>query len=138
MPQFIYSQNLTPGETDWLLAGLHEHALRARGLGKIESFAIKVVEENGEMIAAIAGIYVYGAVYIDFLVVETSKQNKGLGRELMQRVEILASEHHCTFLTLSTLDWEAKPFYEKLGFHVEFERAGYANDAIMYMMRKNL
>jgi ribosomal protein S18 acetylase RimI-like enzyme len=39
---------------------------------------------------------------------------------------------------VNTMDWEAKPFYESLGYTVEFERKGYDLNSIAYFLRKNL
>jgi ribosomal protein S18 acetylase RimI-like enzyme len=42
------------------------------------------------------------------------------------------------FVTLTTMDWEALPFYRKLGYEVEFVREGYEKNSKMYALRKNL
>ena len=35
------------------------------------------------------------------------------------------------------MDFEAKPFYEKLGYKVEFERKGYDKNTSFYFLRKD-
>lgn len=56
----------------------------------------------------------------------------------MAMAEKLAIEQDCGFIMLSTMDWEARPFYEKLGYYMEYERKGFKNDSVEYMMRKDL
>lgn len=34
------------------------------------------------------------------------------------------------------MDWEALPFYQKLGYSVEFIREGYDSDSKFYFLRK--
>lgn len=47
-------------------------------------------------------------------------------------------EHGASFVTLNTMDWEALPFYQKLGYSTEFIREGYETNSKMFMLRKNL
>ncbi|AEV92469.1 MULTISPECIES: GNAT family N-acetyltransferase [Rickettsia] len=56
----------------------------------------------------------------------------------MQKVEDLARERGCNFIHLVTMDCQAKSFYEKLGYKIEFAMHGYEKDSIMYYLRKNL
>jgi hypothetical protein len=36
------------------------------------------------------------------------------------------------------MDWEALPFYQKLGYEVEFTREGFQKNSKMYFLRKEL
>ncbi|KIJ88600.1 acetyltransferase [Rickettsia asembonensis] len=56
----------------------------------------------------------------------------------MEKAENLAKERNYKFIYLITMDFEAKPFYEKLGYKIEFAMHGYKKDSIMYYLRKNL
>ncbi|MFV9930114.1 MULTISPECIES: GNAT family N-acetyltransferase [spotted fever group] len=56
----------------------------------------------------------------------------------MQKAEDLARERGCNFIHLVTMDFQAKSFYEKLGYKIEFAMHGYEKDSIMYYLRKNL
>ena len=39
---------------------------------------------------------------------------------------------------LTTMDWEALPFYQKLGYQIEYVREGYEKDSKMFVLRKTL
>lgn len=52
--------------------------------------------------------------------------------------EKIARERKCTFATVNTMDWEALPFYQKLGYSIEFVREGYDKASKMYLLRKEL
>jgi GNAT superfamily N-acetyltransferase len=42
----------------------------------------------------------------------------GFGKELMKRAELYAVERGCTNAFLDTFSFQARPFYEKLGYRV--------------------
>ena len=77
-------------------------------------------------------------MHIDTLFVDYDLRNKGYGSELMNMSEALAKTKECTFITLTTMDWEARAFYEKLGYQFEYERTGYMNQAVLYGLKKYL
>jgi ribosomal protein S18 acetylase RimI-like enzyme len=56
----------------------------------------------------------------------------------MYEAEKIGRKHGALFVTLSPMDWEALPFYQKLGYSIEFTRTGYEKDSKMFMLRKNL
>jgi hypothetical protein len=43
----------------------------------------------------------------------------------MHEAENLGRKHGASFVTLNTMDWEALPFYQKLGYSIEFTRVGW-------------
>ncbi len=56
----------------------------------------------------------------------------------MKEAEKIGHQHGVRFATVNTMDWEALPFYEKLGYSVEFTREGYDKESKMFMLRKHL
>lgn len=56
----------------------------------------------------------------------------------MSKIEEWAKENKARFLVLDTFDFQAKEFYEKSGYEVEFIRKGYQNGHKLYKMRKEL
>jgi len=56
----------------------------------------------------------------------------------MHEAEKIGREQGALFVTLNTMDWEALPFYQKLGYSIEFTREGYEKESKMFMLRKNL
>ena len=56
----------------------------------------------------------------------------------MHEAEKAEKEHGALFATLNTMDWEALPFYQKLGYSIEFTREGYEKNSKMFMLRKSL
>lgn len=80
----------------------------------------------------------YGCLHVDTLWVSKDFRGQNYGIFLMSKAENLARERNCKFMTLNTADWQTKPFYEKLGFKLEFVRSGYDKDSEAYYLRKDL
>jgi GNAT superfamily N-acetyltransferase len=73
----------------------------------------------GQMIGGInATLYCWNIVYIDVLYVEEAHRGRGLGRLLLEKAESKAKALGGYLSHLDTFDWQAKEFYEKLGYVV--------------------
>ncbi|HJD61415.1 MAG TPA: GNAT family N-acetyltransferase [Rickettsia endosymbiont of Columbicola hoogstraali] len=73
--------------------------------------------------AGMQGISLWGGVYITSLFVDENHRNKKYGSMLMEKAEELVHERGCNFVVLSTMDFQAKPFYEKLGINLNSQDA---------------
>lgn len=124
--------------TDILFAGINVEAEKAKGLKPIYTFCFSIENIKNEIVGGINGIVYYGCLHIDMLWVTSRLRGKGWGTKLMQEAESLGKEKRCTFATVSTMDWEALPFYENLGYTIEFVREGYQENSRMYLLRKKL
>ncbi|AZL15985.1 GNAT family N-acetyltransferase [Rickettsiales endosymbiont of Stachyamoeba lipophora] len=117
--------------------GLAVEALAAKNLPKPTKFAFGIKQDN-EIIAGITGHIVYGNLYIALLWIDAKYRNQGLGQALVSKAWEYGKANNCDFTTVCTLDWQAKPFYEKLGYELEFERSGYWNNSTLYYFKKAL
>jgi len=54
--------------------------------------------------------------WVELLYVDEKYRDKDIGTKLIEKVEAFAREHKCTGVHLKTWDWQAKGFYEKVGF----------------------
>jgi GNAT superfamily N-acetyltransferase len=95
-------------------------------------------EENGEVVGGLLGDIWAAWLHIRTLAVAPPARGRGLGRELMKRAELYALERGCTNAFLDTFSFQARPFYEKLGYRVfgtlENHPAGHQH----YFMTKQL
>ena len=60
----------------------------------------------------------WGSFYIALVVTPEGARGKGLGGELMRQAEAEAQARKCRQMWLDTYDFQARPFYERLGFAV--------------------
>lgn len=75
-----------------------------------------VVEDAGEMVAAAAGYTWGGICEVKTLWVHRERRGNGLGSALMARAIEEARARGCRLMFLSTYDFQAPEFYERLGF----------------------
>lgn len=100
--------------------------------------AAQVKNEEGEVIAGIAGRTFGDWLLIDTLWVSESLRGQDIGSKLLTEMETAAKARGCIFSLLDTLNFQAKPFYEKFGYKVEWVQKGYPKTGCKYFMTKTL
>ncbi len=77
-----------------------------------------VAEEGGQVIGTVMAGYDGHRGWINYLAVAPARQRSGLGRELMEKAELLLRAAGCPKINLQvrTTNAEAKAFYERIGF----------------------
>jgi GNAT superfamily N-acetyltransferase len=109
------------------------------GFGSAHSFAFFVRDEKGQIIAGCNGSVIFGSIYTDQLWVHLEHRGKGLGYKLMAQVHDYGRENECAMATVATMSFQgAKAFYEKLGYVVDFERAGYTQNSSCIFLKRSL
>jgi GNAT superfamily N-acetyltransferase len=102
-------------------------------------FALLVTAPGDETV--LGGLWAqsrWGAFYIDMIVAPEALRRTGLGTELMTRAEAEARRRGCHLMWLDTYAFQARPFYERLGFTVFAEMEGPAPYYPRWFMRKTL
>ena len=91
----------------------------APGTPAQEEIVLCVKDGEGQMIAgAIVNIYLWGRAVLSTLWTEERYRREGLGSLLLREAEGVAAEKGCRLMTLATLAFMARPFYEKHGYRV--------------------
>jgi ribosomal protein S18 acetylase RimI-like enzyme len=135
----LEQQDTIPKEYEEVLyQELSDDAFRAKGLSPIRPFSIFLKDGKQKILGGITGTTFYGSLYVDSLWIDTTLRHQGWGTKLMHAAEKIGRERGAQFATLNTMDWEALPFYQKLGYAIEFTREGYQRDSKMFMLRKSL
>ena len=136
--QIYYQENLTPEEEALFIKGLNEEAIHKKDMGEINFYAFFVKDSLSKIHGGIKGATCYGCLHIDYLWVSAELRGQGWGKALMEKAEKLGRMRQCLFSILSTMDWEALPFYQKLGYEIELVREGFHKESKMFLLRKNL
>lgn len=63
-------------------------------------------------------LYCWKILYIDILWVNDSYRSKGVGTQLIKKVEKAAKQKGCHLIHLDTFEWQAKEFYLKHGYEI--------------------
>jgi ribosomal protein S18 acetylase RimI-like enzyme len=131
--------NTIPSEYEGLLfKGISDYAFEQKNLPSIQPFSIFIKDQNQNVLGGVSGVTFYGSLYIDSLWIDKTIRNQGLGTKLMREAETIGKQRGASFVTVNTMDWEGLPFYQKLGYSIEFVREGYDKESRMYMLRKCL
>jgi GNAT superfamily N-acetyltransferase len=80
----------------------------------------------------------WGSFYIALVVAPQDARGQGLGSELMRRAEAEARARGCRQMWLDTYAFQARGFYERLGFEVFGQIDGPAPMFPRYFMQKRL
>ena len=132
-----YEANPKTDEIQILGNGIMAYAKQQKELAPLDFFAFFLRDEKQKIQGGCNGSTLYGCLYIDQLWVNESLRNQGYATRLIASAEQWGKEHHCTFATVNTMDWEALAFYKKLGYAIEFERHGFDKNSVFYFLRKN-
>lgn len=74
--------------------------------------------ETGEIAGGLWGSTSYGWLHVDMLIVPETLRHQGIGTELMRRAEAEAVTRGCSGSYLDTFSFQARGFYERLGYSV--------------------
>jgi GNAT superfamily N-acetyltransferase len=109
-------------------------------LGPSDEQPVKFVARDaaGTVVGGILGHTRWRWLYIAKLWVDERARGKGLGTRLMAAAEDLARSRGCTDVSLDTFDYQARPFYEKLGYELFGTLEGYPPGSRQYYLRKRL
>ena len=107
--------------------------------GAATPFAFFIRDEAGQVIAGCNGSVIFGGIYTDQLWVDKNHRKLGLGKKLMDAVHEYGRKAHCHIATANTMSFQgALTFYEKLGYVVDFERPGYAQNSSCIFLKRSL
>ena len=92
----------------------------------------------GILIGGLSGYTSFGWLFIELLVIPEPLRGQGLGRQMMAMVEDEARQRGCENAWLDTFEFQARGFYEKLGYTCFAELPDYPRGYARYFMRKSL
>ena len=109
------------------------------GYAEGEAFALLITpDDSDEVQGGLWALSLWGSFYIALVVVPKAQRGSGLGAELMHRAEEEARKRGCRQMWLDTYAFQARPFYERLGFSLFGQIDGPAPMFPRYFMQKLL
>lgn len=117
--------------------GLSAYNRSKVGDGQTKAFAVSVRDGGSIKGGATARLW-HGWVYVDLLWIDDSLRGEALGTEVMTMVEAQARKLGARGVHLNTHTWQARPFYEKLGYRVVGELPDYPPGNSCYILAKRL
>ncbi|ERI91056.1 acetyltransferase, GNAT family [Clostridiales bacterium oral taxon 876 str. F0540] len=135
-----YIINLSPAEDDKLeiRRKLQEYNSHYFEIKDEPSFVISKKDEYDEVMGGIVCTIVGQWLEIDFLWVRDDQRGKGLGEGLLLEAEKVGIENKCSKAFLTTMSFQAQPFYLKHGYKTVYIQKGYPITNEEYFMEKTL
>lgn len=103
-----------------------------------QPLGLKITASNGVLLAGLSGRTFGNWFMLDYLWVDDSCRGQGYGKSLMLEAENIARSRGCRFVLLDTLDFQARPFYQQLGYQLVFVQEDYPLCGKRYYLQKLL
>ena len=101
-----------------LANGLSEHALPHTGVPGFKPLGVFLRDDTGALVGGASGYVNWNWLFINLVWLSTAVRGDGHGRRVILALEQAARERGCTHAHLDTFSFQARPFYEKLGYEV--------------------
>lgn len=94
--------------------------------------------QNGEILGGIRAVCYWNTMHIELLWLAENTRGKGIGKSLLAAAESFAKENNCEKVFVETTSWQAKPFYEKVGYILFAKLNDRPKGFVSYYLTKNL
>lgn len=116
--QFSLETEADPRDVEFLGRGLSEHARPITGSDGFRPLTILARDRNQALVGGVHGQVNWNWLHVSLLWVAPGLRHRGLGSELLSRIESAARERGCERAHLDTFSYQARPFYERHGYRV--------------------
>jgi GNAT superfamily N-acetyltransferase len=121
-----------------IVAPLVEYNTSQAGPGNGRPLVIAMRDESDQVVGGLWGYTGYEWLFTQLLVVPASSRGTGIGTKLMAMAEAEAAARGCTGAWLDTFEFQAKDFYERIGYDCFAELPNYPTGFSRYFLRKTL
>ncbi len=127
-----------PASRDVLLKNLVAYNDAQAGPLGWRMLALLVRNDSGEVTGGLWARTAFGWLFVELLFIPEDRRGGGLGTTLMQRAEEEAVRRGCRHAWLDTFSFQARGFYEKLGYRVFGTLEDYPVGHSRFFMSKSL
>ena len=99
---------------------------------------LAVRDTSGKLCGGIIARTYTDTLYFDIVWLDEALRGSGQGRAMMAKAEEEGRRRGARHAWLATLSWQARPFYEKLGYRVFGDMPVMGGQHTRYFMRKDL
>ncbi|HYI42443.1 MAG TPA: GNAT family N-acetyltransferase [Sphingomicrobium sp.] len=101
-----------------ILDGLRDFNVRTAGPGQWQPLCVAILDDDGQVTGGLYGTTAYDWLVIELLFVPEEFRSSGTGSALVEQAESEARGRGCIGAWLDTFSFQARGFYEKLGYAV--------------------
>lgn len=121
-----------------ILAGVRAYNITYLGLYHRKHFVFSLQDENKQTIAGLTGEYLETLCTVHLVWIKEELRGLHIGTELLLKLEEYIKPKGCTTIQLDTTEFQAKPFYEKLGYVVVATLPKGFKGHVQWVMRKEI
>ena len=125
-------------DVEALARGLNEHAVRNTGVAGFREIAVFVRDEDGALMGGVWGYVNWNWLWVGAVWLSEELRGRGYGRQMMEKLEHTARVRGCLYAHLDTFSFQARPFYEGLGYEVFATLDDYPPGHQRFFMKKAL
>jgi ribosomal protein S18 acetylase RimI-like enzyme len=85
-------------------------------IDKEVKFFVFARNQTEDIVGGIRAVCFWNTLHIELLWLSESCRGQGIGKKLIDAAENFAKENDCEKVFVETTSWQAKPFYEKVGY----------------------
>jgi len=126
----------SPDDVRVISVGLTQHALPITHVPGFQRIAVFARDQESAIVAGAFGTINWNWLHVALVWVSEPCRHAGLGRRLMSEIERVAAQGGCTHAHLDTFSYQARPFYERLGYRVFGVLENYPPGQQRFFMRK--
>ena len=139
MKYSVHLSDTTDEETrQAILAPLREYNRSQTGPNEYRGLAIEIRNEEASIIGGLWGGSSYDWLFVQLLVVPQALRGQGVGRKLMLLAEAEALSRGCAAVWLDSFEFQARSFYERLGYTCFGQLENYPKGFARFFMQKQL
>lgn len=140
----ITAMNVTIHLTDVPAAAIREaivsqlaaYNIQRAGASNHRPLVLAIEDGNRQVLGGLWGRTAFGWLFVELLFVPESLRGNGIGTELMLRAEREAVARGCHNAWLDTFEFQARDFYERLGYSRFGQLADFPAGYSRYFMKK--
>src|SRR3569832_2778092 len=99
---------------------------------------ILIKDDGGQTVGGLTAWWYYNWMFVELLFVPDTLRGQDLGTQVMAKAEAYAREHGMIGIWLATFGFQARGFYETLGFKVFGELPNYPDTHSRFFLQKRL
>jgi len=126
------------GTRQAILQPLRAYNEAQAGPGNYQPLVITIQDAAGQIIGGLWGSTGYGWLYTQLLAVPEHLRGQGLGAQLLERAEAEARARGCVGSWLDTFSFQARGFYERLGYRAFGSIDNYPPGGARFFLSKRL
>ena len=135
--QIVVDPELKPEDAAAIRTGLH-----AYNDSRVDSpdghLGILLKDDSGQTVGGLTAWWYYNWMFIELLFVPEQLRGQDFGTQLMAKAESYARERGMTGIWLDTFSFQARGFYEKLGYTMFGQLPDYPEGHSRFFLQKRL